>query len=209
MRTPPALDDRPVTALPSHVRRIVLGLVLLGTTTASADPRTATLSDEPRTRHNPTPGASDELRPQLQADLGLSVIQLAYEHPVTSHVAASVSAGVFGTYFLPWFDLGDNVIGVGGGVRVTYTPRADGHGLYVAPYVRVHRVSGDHADLHGTGLGFSTGAFVGYDFRIGARVDLRIGGGLQYIRHQLDTSAGTQTTSTPFVALDALVGYRL
>ena len=149
-----------------------------------------------------------ERHPQLQADLGLSVIQLAYEQPIGRHFAASLSAGVFGSYFLPWFDLGDKGIGVGGGLRVTWFARETGRGFYVAPYLRVHRVSGDHDDVHGTGLGFSTGVFAGWAFRLTSRLDLRIGAGAQYIRHHLDAPGGA-TSSTPFVALDALVGFRL
>lgn len=155
-----------------------------------------------------TAGASTGPAPAIQADLGLSVIQLAYEHPLGRHLAASVSAGLFGSYFLPWFDLGDDVIGVGGGVRVTWFARETGRGFYVAPYVRAHRVSGDHDGTHGTGFGFSAGAFAGWAFGLTERIDLRIGAGAQYLRHELDTPGGS-TSSTPFVALDALVGVRL
>ncbi len=151
----------------------------------------------------------DELHRQIQADVGLSVIQLAFEQPLAAHLSASVSAGIFGSYFLPWFDRGDDVIGVGGGARVTWFARESGRGLYVAPYVRVHRVSGDHEDMHGTGLGVSTGAFVGWAFGLTDKLDLRVGAGVQYLRHSLDLGATTVTTSTPFVALDLLVGYRL
>ena len=76
--------------------------------------------------------AETELHRQLEADLGLSVIQLAYEVPLAGHVAASLSAGVFGSYFLPWFDRGDDVIGVGGGVRVTGAMTATSSTPFVA-----------------------------------------------------------------------------
>jgi hypothetical protein len=151
----------------------------------------------------------DELPRQIEADLGLSVIQLAFEQPLTAHVSASLSAGIFGSYFLPWFERGDDVIGVGGGARVTWFARTSGRGLYVAPYVRVHRVSGDHDGMEGTGLGVTAGAFVGWAFRLHDKLDLRVGAGAQYIRHTLDLGATTETTSTPFLALDLVVGYRL
>lgn len=151
----------------------------------------------------------DELHRQVQADVGLSVIQLAFEQPLAAHLSASLSAGIFGSYFLPWFDRGDDVIGVGGGARVTWFARTSGRGLYVAPYVRVHRVSGEHEGMHGGGVGVTTGAFVGWAFGLGNRLDLRVGAGVQYIRHTLDIDPTTATTSTPFVALDLLVGYRL
>ncbi|CAN5907663.1 hypothetical protein BH11MYX3_BH11MYX3_26340 [soil metagenome] len=166
--------------------------ILLGTATAAADDATSV-------KHHA----------QVHAYLCLSVIQLAYEHPFGQHVAASLSGGVFGSYFLPWFDVGDDVIGVGAGIRVTWFARETGRGFYLAPYLRAHRVSGDHDDMHGTGLGFSTGAFAGWALGITNRLDLRLGAGAQYIRHSLDTPAGTHTSSTPFIALDILVGYRL
>jgi hypothetical protein len=146
---------------------------------------------------------------QVQADLGLTVIQLAYEHPINRHFAASISAGLFGSYFLPWFDLGDDVIGVGGGVRATWFARETGRGFYIAPYVRAHRVSGDHDSMHGTGLGVTTGAFAGWAFGLTDRLDLRLGVGAQFIHQYLDTTAGRASTSVPFVALDLVVGYRL
>lgn len=145
----------------------------------------------------------------IQADLGLSVIQLGYEHRLGEHVAASLSAGVFGSYFLPWFDLGDKVVGLGGGVRVTWFARNEGRGFYVAPYVRGHRVSGDHDAMHGTGFGFAAGAFAGWAFGIGDKIDIRTGLGAQFIAHYLDTPAGRATTTAPFVALDLVVAYRL
>ncbi len=148
-------------------------------------------------------------RPQIQADLGLSVIQAAYEHPFGRHIAASLSAGIFGSYFLPWFDRGDEVVGIGGGFRVTWFARETGRGFYVAPYVRVHRVSGKHDDMQGTGLGMSTGVFAGWALGLTTRLDLRLGLGAQFIRHSIDTPAGASVTSTPFIAIDILLGYRL
>lgn len=151
---------------------------------------------------------ADELHPQLQVDGGLSVIGPAYEHPITKHVAISVEAFVFGTYFLPWFDAGDDVKGFGGGVRPTWFANASGHGLYVAPYFRF--VGVDDESIGGaSGTGFTTGAFVGWAFRLGEKLDLRVGGGAQYIRFHADGPDGRLSTSTPFVAIDALLGYRL
>ena len=146
---------------------------------------------------------------QIQADVGLSVIQLAYEHRLGRHVSASLSAGIFGSYFLPWFDLGDDVIGVGGGLRVTWFSRPSGRGFYLASYVRGHRVTGDHDDMHGSGFGFTAGAFAGWAFGLGDKLDLRAGVGAQFIDHYIDTPAGRSTSRTPFVGLDLVVAYRL
>jgi hypothetical protein len=154
----------------------------------------------------PAAAETEHLAPQIQADLGLTVIAAAYEHPVSDHVAISFEAGTFGTYFLPWFDLGDDVLGFGGGVRPTWFARTSGRGLYVAPYVRVEAVRGDtDAGTSDTGIAVTTGVFAGWAFGLTERLDLRVGGGVQYIY----VDADPLSASTPFIALDLVVGYRL
>ena len=152
--------------------------------------------------------AEDQLEPQIQADLGLSVVFAAYELPVAKHFAIEAGAGIFGTYFLPWFDAGENVRGFGGGIRTTWFSRTSGHGLYVAPYVRAMRVSGELDEQSGTGLAVTSGVFVGWAFGLTQKLDLRVGGGAQYIYSHVETEAGDLDTSTPFVALDLVLGYR-
>lgn len=147
-------------------------------------------------------------RPQLQADLGLSVICVGYEHPVAQRVAVFVGGGIFGTYFLPWFDRGDDVIGGVGDVRVTWFSGKDGRGLYVTPYVRAGYASGDDEETgaHGGGLVVTAGAFVGAALRLTSRLDLRLGLGGQYIYINGKNDVGA---STPFVAIDIALGFRL
>jgi hypothetical protein len=146
------------------------------------------------------PAVADPV-PQLEADLGLAVVDIAYEHPIAKHESVGVEAGIFGTYFLPWFSAGDAATGVGGGVRVSWFSGKEGRGLYVTPFFRAADVG---ASGH-TGLALSGGAFAGYAFMLTRKLDLRVGGGLQYIHYNFaDTRA-----STPFVALDLVVGYRL
>ena len=172
-------------------------LVLLLATTAHAEMRLM-----PTTK-------ADELRPQLQIDGGLSVIGPAYEHPVAKHFAVMVEAFVFGTYFLPWFDAGEDVKGFGAGVRPTWFQRETGRGLYVAPYFRVVGVDGTSI-TGASGSGFTTGVFVGWSFALGERLDLRVGGGAQYIYFHADGPMDERlSSSTPFVALDTVIGYRL
>ena len=155
-----------------------------------------------------TAGAEDP-RPQLQIDGGLSVIGPAYEHPLTAHVSLGVEAFVFGTYFLPWFDAGEEKRGFGAGVRPTWFARPCHAGLYVAPYVRFVAVD-DTAIASPTGTGFTAGAFVGWAFRPTARIDLRFGLGAQYIYARADGPMDARLeSSTPFVAIDAVLGYRL
>jgi hypothetical protein len=66
-------------------------------------------------------------------------------------------------------------------------------------------VKGDVEDVESKGKAFSGGAAVGWGFGLGERFDLRIGAGAQYI--WIDGDA--LDTSTPFVTLDAVVGFRL
>lgn len=184
------------------VQRIVVLVVMLASVSASAERRLNDLSNEPAARVYFRP----HLHRQVQADLGLTVIQLAYEEPLDEHWALQIEGGIFGTYFLPWFDLGDDVKGIGGGTRVTWFARASGHGPYVAPYLRVSMISGeDPAGVERTGIGLATGVFAGWAFGLTARLDLRIGIGAQYIY----LNAPPLGASTPFVALDLVVGYRL
>src|SRR5688572_9684865 len=117
--------------------------------------------------------------PQVQLDLGLSVIGVGYEHPLTRRFAIQAEAFVFGTYFLPWFDLGDRVAGMGGGIRVTRFAQANARGLYGALYLRAASVGEGIADFDGTAV--TTGAFVGWTFKLGERWDFRLGGGVQWI----------------------------
>ncbi|HEU0029760.1 MAG TPA: hypothetical protein VFQ53_03935 [Kofleriaceae bacterium] len=193
--------------------------------TAHADPETVAI-DSPAPSTTPAPPAAnpmpvttppalpaspplDHLHRQLQADLGLAVIGAAYEQPLAAHVAVQVEAQIFGTYFLPWFDAGADVQGLGAQVRPTWFLRDDGRGLYLAGYLRGVLVRGDKDGETGTGNGYCAGAFAGWAFGLTKQLDLRVGAGAQYIAFHVDTDAGRLETSTPFVALDAVIGYRL
>ncbi len=147
-------------------------------------------------------------RPQLQVDGGLTVIGPAYEHPLAEHWAVAGEAFVFGTYFLPWFDLGDDTIGVGAGVRATWLADPSGRGLYVTPYLRAAAVRAQDDDAGG--LAITAGVFVGWAIGLTDRLDLRLGLGAQYLRVAVDPEAGPErVSSTPFPAIDATLGWRL
>jgi len=149
-------------------------------------------------------------RPQVQLDLGLAVVGAGFEHPLGEHVAIQIGAQLFSTYFAPWFDAGDQVVGFGGELRPTLFLSPHHRGVYFTPFLRVARVTGEHeTGATGSGVGFSTGVFAGYAFALTKRLDLRVGAGVQYLRYLVDTSAGEVGVSTPFVALDLVVGYRL
>lgn len=149
--------------------------------------------------------AEPERGGQIQIDGGLSVIGAGYEHPLGAHVSLQAEMFVFGTYFLPWFDLGEDVKGFGAGIRGTWFARPSGHGFYVTPYLRGVIVD-DESIVGATGRGFSAGFFAGWAFRLGQKLDLRVGAGAQYIRAHTEM---TESFGTPFVALDATLGYRL
>jgi hypothetical protein len=174
-----------------------IGIVLLGSATAHAT--VVGLWDDD----------DMELRPQLQLDGGLSILGLAFEYPIYGPYAVAVGGGAMSTYFAPWFDAGDRVDGFCGEVRMTRFSQTDGRGLYVAPFFRVGRVTGERDDAEGDGWGVSTGAFVGWAFALGRRFDLRVGGGVQYFHYVVETAAGDVEVTTPFVAIDAVLGFRL
>jgi hypothetical protein len=157
----------------------------------------------------PKPSYDEEPRPQLQIDGGLSVIGPAYERPISLHVAVELEAFVFGTYFLPWFDAGEDMKGFGAGVRPTWFKSENGRGLYVAPYIRFAAVD-DKSIPSPTGFAITSGVFVGWAFALGKRLDLRLGAGAQYIYAKADGAMDEELkSSTPFIAIDAVLGYRL
>lgn len=200
---------------PVFTIRAAIIVAVLVTTASADDTRRAEPREVAYRVFFETPEMSKELReverrPQIQADLGLSVICLGYEHPMWKHqVSIFIGAGIFGSYFLPWFDRGDNVIGGVGDLRVTWFPtREDGRGLYITPYLRAGYATGDDevTGAHGSGTVITTGAFIGYAFRLSNRLDLRVGAGGQYISIAGNNGVGA---STPFVALDLALGFRL
>lgn len=138
---------------------------------------------------------------QLHADLGLAVVGAGYEIDAAGNLAIQAEAQAFSTYFLPWFSAGSSLAGFGGQLRATWFSRFSQHGLYVAPYLRIDSVSDDHTRA----VGFCAGGFIGWAFPFGEQLDVRIGGGAQYMRYILDASK----VDTPFVALDLVIGYRL
>lgn len=152
--------------------------------------------------------ASSARADQVQADLGLSVIAGAYEHKLSTRTAIAVEGGVFGSYFLPWFDLGDKTVGGIGGLRGTVFAQSDNRGLYITPYLRAGYTKGEDEDTGAKGGGavITFGAFVGYVFRPLTSLDMRVGAGAQYI--YIDGDNGVEA-STPFIALDFTLGYKL
>jgi len=149
------------------------------------------------------------LQPQVQADLGLAVIGLGYERPVAEHLALQLEGQIFGTYFLPWFDAGDNAAGLGAELRATWFARPSGHGLYVLAYGRADAVRIERDALTADGFAVSGGGAAGWSLRLTRRLDLRLGIGAQYLYARAETAGTRLGASTPFVTLDAVLGYRL
>ncbi|MBX3263650.1 MAG: hypothetical protein KF782_28520 [Labilithrix sp.] len=143
----------------------------------------------------------------VQLDLGLAVVGLAYERLFDPRVALQVEAQIFGTWFGPLVDL-PNLRGFGGQVRPTVFLTDDGpRGVYVAPFVRIDRVTAEEDGRSGHGVGFSTGAFVGYSFLLAERLNLRVGAGPQYMSYVVDVGRRRVAFQTMFPALDLVVGY--
>jgi hypothetical protein len=140
---------------------------------------------------------------QVQADVGLAVIGVGYEQPLGDHLAIMGEAQIVGTYFLPWFDLGNNVIGGGVQARATWFRGEHHHGLYATGFLRLDEVS-DEFDT--STFGWCGGGVVGWALPVGTTpLDVRVGAGVQWMRFESETT----DIDTPFVTLDLVVGWRL
>jgi hypothetical protein len=142
----------------------------------------------------------------VQLDLGLAVIGLAYERVLADTVALQLEGQVFGTWFGPYFDK-PNFTGFGGQIRSSFFPF--GHaprGLYIAPFVRVDRVTGEAQGKKGSGVGASYGGFVGYSFVFWDRWNARVGGGAQYMSYAVNAGGERLEMRTFFPGLDLVVG---
>lgn len=137
---------------------------------------------------------------QLQADLGLAVVGVGYEQPLGDHLAIMGEGQIFGTYFLPWFDRGDNATGFGVQARATWFPGEQHHGLYAMGFLRLDELSDDMNTF-----GWCGGGVVGWAFPAASRLDVRVGGGVQWMRFESEST----DIDTPFVTLDLVVGWRL
>lgn len=145
-------------------------------------------------------------RDQVQLELGLAVVALAYEHVFERHLAFQVMGGIFGTWFGPTFDKPD-FSGFGGGVRATFFLTGDApRGLYVAPFLRIDRVSTADADSSKT-WGYSTGSFAGWSWLLADHFNVRIGGGVQWMAYQVPVGQRLASFKSFFPALDLVVGY--
>jgi hypothetical protein len=157
------------------------------------------------------PPATSSKRPRsnaVQLDLGLAVIGLAYERVLADTVALQIELQIFGTWFGPYFDY-PNLSGFGTQIRSSIFPF--GHaprGLYIAPYVRVDRVTGEANGKMGSGVGASYGGFLGYSFLFGDRLNVRVGVGAQYMSYAVDAGRTSLEMRTFFPALDLVAGFR-
>ena len=183
-----------------------VALVLLGALAASRDARAA--GSAPAASESLDTAARRPERPNaVQLDLGLAVIGLAYERVLHPRFATQLEAQIFGTWFGPLFDL-PNLRGFGGQIRPSFFLTDDApRGVYVAPYLRVDRVSATVSGASDTAVGFSAGAFGGYSLLLGERVNLRIGAGAQYMSYVVDVRGSRVAFKTLFPALDLVVGY--
>jgi hypothetical protein len=157
----------------------------------------------------PAAHADSALHNQAQADVGLAVVGIGYEIPIADHLALMAEGQIFGTYFLPWFDRGDDAKGGGAQLRATWFMEPSGAGLYIMAFGRMDGVQIDRDDLTANGIAVSTGIAAGWAFRLSDHIDLRVGAGVQYMYMNGITDGTTLGASTPFVTLDTVIGYRL
>lgn len=135
------------------------------------------------------------------------MVGLAYERFFTPHVATQLEAQVFGTWFGPIVDL-PNMRGLGMQLRPSFFLTDEGpRGVYVAPFVRLDRVTAEKDGAKGSDFGYSVGIFGGYSFLFADRINLRIGGGGQYMSYVVDAGQQRVSFKTLFPALDLVVGY--
>jgi hypothetical protein len=185
-------------------------------TTAAAEATAPALQTPPPT--GPSASNTEGQRPwrpnALDLDLGLGVVGLGYERFFERRVSAELEAQIFGTWFGPAIDM-PNLRGFGGQLRPSFFLTDDGpRGLYLAPFLRLHRVTAEANGIEGHRIGWSTGAFLGWGFLFAERLSLRIGAGLQYMSYAVDVPTGpnpVQTTrvafDTFFPAVDLVVGF--
>jgi hypothetical protein len=145
--------------------------------------------------------------PQVQLDLDIGKVGVAYEQPVGTHVAIAAEATGFSTYFLPFIGGGIVTFGGGGGVRATYIG-VGRRPLYVALSSHYERVAGDdEAGNRASGNAWLAGATVGQAFRTNA-LDVRVGFGAQWVHYLLRADDKHLRADVPFLALELVLGYR-
>lgn len=147
---------------------------------------------------------------EVQADLGLAVVGLGYEHQLPNHIAVQAEAFITSTYFLDWFGINDRVDGFGAGVRLTWLQRPGASGVYGTVLGRWSGVSTAHSD---TFLMQEYGLAAGYAFALPHKLELRLGlGVVGFHGSSTDSDMGTTkavSVDGPFVQGDILLSYKL
>lgn len=142
----------------------------------------------------------------IQLDLGLAVVALAYERTLAPRMTIQLEGGIFGTWFGPIADE-PNLTGFGGGIRPSFFLTGDApRGVYVAPFLRIDRVTVDKPGATKE-WGYSTGAFAGYSWLFGAHFNARVGAGAQWFAYEVFVGQRRESFKTFFPALDLVVGY--
>jgi hypothetical protein len=156
----------------------------------------------------PPPAPEPPHRPNaVQLDLGLGVVGLAYERVFARWMAVQVEAHVFGTWFGPIVADFPNLRGLGGQIRPSFFLTGDApRGVYVAPYVRVERVTAEVNEASGNNVGWSAGAFGGYSLLFAERFNLRVGAGAQYLSYVVRVDGTRVAFKSVFPALDLVLG---
>jgi hypothetical protein len=80
--------------------------------------------------------------------------------------------------------------------------------VYVAPFLRIHRITKDVYGVQGDGVGYSTGVFGGYAFEIASRFELRVGAGAQFMSYRVQAGRELRSFVSFFPAIDLVAGMR-
>jgi hypothetical protein len=155
----------------------------------------------------------------LLADLGLHVVNVAYQHTLDCYAVLQVSAGLY----VPWTVTRD-VLGLGGGratgdaatdlaggvvrVRSFLFPTGSAPtGFWISPFYQLGyvRAASETTDLHG--LAQASGVTVGGTFRIATHWQVALGGGAQFHLASLGGTTAEPGFALPGPAIDLNVGY--
>jgi hypothetical protein len=137
--------------------------------------------------------------------IAFGVIGLGYERVFHRRFSLQVQM----EYTTTWD--GDDVWGLGGQVRpYFFFFRPAPGGMYLSPFVRMAYSEANIGSATGSGVGWAVGATIGWSWVLGP-VNLRAGGGLQYIDMEVEAHDGPVSARvglrTLFPALDLSVGF--
>ena len=141
------------------------------------------------------------------ANLVFGVIGLGYERVLANWVSLRFEA----QYTRNWFSK-DDIWALGGTVRpFFFLTRAAPSGLYVSPLATLAYSEGHNSAASAHGAGWAAGGTIGYSWLIRRLVNIRVGGGVQYVSIEVTGQSATSTArigaSGLWPAVDLSLGF--